>query len=64
MPDTLNSQPALQRLKELLETEASDSLSSHVTSPTETTNGSGGNRCKNGTVKLDLQNSSQENLSL
>merc|ERR1719357_1359997 len=63
VPETLDSQPKLQRLKEMLEKEASESLSSMVTSPDGAKNGGG---CKTGKVNLDPLNNTQdqENLSL
>ena len=64
VPETLNSQPELQRLKEMLEKEANEALlASMVTSPDGALNGGG---CKNGKVNLDPLNNTQdqENLSL
>merc|ERR1712020_425157 len=60
VPETLNSQPELQRLKEMLEKEANESLSALVPSPDGTTrSGSGGGSCKNGKVNLDPLTSTQ-----
>jgi hypothetical protein len=63
VPETLNSQPELQRLKEMLEKEANESSNLMVTSPDGAINGGG---CKNGKVNLDPLNNTQdqENLSL
>lgn len=63
VPETLNSQPELQRLKEMLEKEANEPSLSMVTSPDGAMNGGG---CKNGKVNLDPLNNTQdqENLSL
>lgn len=64
MPDSVQLQPELQRLKSQLENEASESLSSLVTSPT---NSEVNGVTKNGQkVHLEPLNNShdQENLSL